>query len=106
MDSYETVNFKMYIEPDSAIRTAEEFAQTLNTWARQQARHLTILELSMEPLIELEGRRYVCRLAEPRLVRYNHSLFHGFNRHGINGTVGILGGFKWVYLYEAPEGGR
>ena len=100
MDSYETVNFKFYFEPTGEIRSVEEFVRELKLWSRQQAREMEILDASMEPRIRLEGKNFLCRLADPKLSRYNHALFHGLNRHGINETVGILRGFKWVYLYE------
>ncbi len=97
---YMDLDFEMFFEPDGGINTPEEFTEALIAWARHENKELTILEESMEPVVRLDGKQYLCKLGSPRVAAANNSLWKKFGFKGINASHGYLG-YKWVYLYGA-----
>ena len=77
------LDFALYFEPENGITTAREFTDALLAWARQENRDITILEEGMEPQVELDGKTYRCRLAEPALATQNNPLRKAL---GLKGT--------------------
>ena len=94
------LDFKMYFEPDSGIADEWDLTDELCKWANRQKRDLVILEESMDPLVEIDGKRYRCHLAEPSLAGQNNPIWKGMCWKGINHSPGRFLGYKWVYLYE------
>ena len=88
------LNFRMYFEPEAGINSAREFTDALMAWANQEKKDLTILEESMEPRVQVDGKEYICRLADPDLQRQK------LLKTGYTHSVGGFLGYKWVYLYE------
>ena len=86
-------NHSMYIEPSDPITTPREFTDQLVKHFSQEGTSITVQEESMEPVIEVDGVRYVCRLGEP---------FRAFNPLHIpirSGSMSYLG-YQWIYLYR------
>lgn len=94
------LDFSLYFEPEGGINTPEEFTKELMDWARKEEKHLCILEETMEPIIDLDGEKYVCKLADAEVASQNNPLWKLFCKQGVNHSVGKLLGYKWVYLYK------
>ena len=94
------LGFALYFEPEAGINTPREFLDELFAWAKREKRDLTVLEESMEPVVSLDGERYVCRLADPNLAQQNNPLWKLACRQGVTRSVGPFLGYKWVYLYR------
>ena len=98
---YTNLDYKLYFEPEGGINTPREFTDALVSWSNREHKQLVILEESMEPLVEVDGKRYVCRLADPLMGRQKNPLFKALNIQGYTHSVGPMLGYQWVYLYEA-----
>ena len=94
------LDFAAWFEPEAGINTPQEFTRELETWAEKAGHRLTMLNASMEPLIELNGKRFRCRLGDPKLAEQNNRLWKKFFPCGITHSVGPFLGYKWVYLYR------
>lgn len=86
-------NHDMYIEPTDPITTPAEFSHQLILHFTQAGKGVTLLELGMEPVIEVDGVTYVCRLGEP---------YRAFNPLRVPIRSGSLShlGYQWIYLYR------
>ena len=86
-------NHELYIEPTNPITTPQEFTQELVKYFSQEGKSITVQQESMEPVIEVEGVTYVCRLGEP---------YRAFNPLKVpirSGSLSYLG-YQWIYLYR------
>ncbi|MBM6896648.1 hypothetical protein H9X86_04575 [Pseudoflavonifractor capillosus] len=86
-------NHQMYIEPSDPITTPREFTDELVKHFSQQGKSITVQEESMEPVIEVDGVIYVCKLGEP---------YRAFNPLKVpirSGSLSYLG-YQWIYLYR------
>lgn len=86
-------NHDMYIEPTDPITTPQEFTHELVKYFSQEGKSITVHQESMEPVIEVEGVIYVCRLGEP---------YRAFNPLKVpirSGSLSYLG-YQWIYLYR------
>ena len=99
-----SLDFSCYFEPDSGIQTPQEFTQEIFAWAAQTKRDVTILKEGMDPVIQMDGKNYICRLAEPSLAQQNNPIWKLACKQGITHSVGKYLGYKWVYLYEENVG--
>lgn len=86
-------NYDLYFEPVNPITTPREFTDELIKYFSKENKFLTIIEESMEPIIEIKDCRYICKLGEPFR---SCKLF----KTPINPTSGIFLGYKWVYIYK------
>ena len=94
------LDFTMYFEPEDGIRSPSDFTAELTRWADREGRRLWVERESMEPVVELDGVRYECRLAEPGLAAQNHKLSKFLGGVGYNHSFGRFLGYDWVYLYK------
>lgn len=94
------LNFALYFEPEAGINSPREFTSELFHWAEKEKHDITILEESMEPVIQLDGEQYTCRLAEPKVASQNNPIWKLGCKQGITHSVGAFWGYKWVYLYK------
>ena len=92
------LNFALWFEPENGIRTPREFTDALLAWANREKKDMVILEESMEPMVCIGGKSYLCRLQDPDLQRQKALKF--LTKTGYTHSVGPLLGYKWVYLYE------
>lgn len=86
-------NHELYIEPTDPITTPQEFTHELVKYFSQEGKSITVQQESMEPVIEVEGVTYVCRLGEP---------YRAFNPLKVpirSGSLSYLG-YQWIYLYR------
>ena len=86
-------NHELYIEPTDPITTPQEFTHELVKYFSQEGKSITVQQESMEPVIEMEGVTYVCRLGEP---------YRAFNPLKVpirSGSLSYLG-YQWIYLYR------
>ena len=86
-------NHELYIEPTNPITTPQEFTHELVKYFSQEGKSITVQQESMEPVIEVEGVTYVCRLGEP---------YRAFNPLKVpirSGSLSYLG-YQWIYLYR------
>ena len=86
-------NHSMYIEPSDPITTPREFTGELVRHFSQESKSITVQEESMEPVIEVDGVIYVCKLGEP---------YRAFNPLKVpirSGSLSYLG-YQWNYLYR------
>lgn len=87
-------DYDLYFEPINPITTAREFTDELINYCSKENKDLTIIEETMQPTIEIEGNKYICKLGEPfRACK----LF----KTPINPTAGRFLGYKWVYIYKS-----
>lgn len=86
-------NHELYIEPTDPITTPQEFTHELVKYFSQEGKSITVQQESMEPVIEVEGVTYVCRLGEP---------YRAFNPLKVPIRSGALSylGYQWIYLYR------
>lgn len=54
-------------EPKEPIHTIKDFSRELLKYKKREGLDLTIIEESMEPIIDIEGRHYVCHLGDANL---------------------------------------
>ena len=94
------LNFTLYFEPEDPILEPGDFLRELISWTDREQRELVILEEGMEPRVRVDGKCYVCRLADPNLQRQKHSPVNRLMGTGITHSTGPYLGYKWVYLYE------
>ena len=97
------LNFTLYFEPEDGISTPREFTEALFAWADKEKKALVILEESMEPRIRLDGKHFLCRLAQPDLQAQRHFPLGSNDSAGFTHSLGRTLGYKWVYLYPADE---
>ena len=97
---YMDLNFQMFFEPENGINSPQEFSNEILSWANRKKKDIVILEESMEPKIELEQKKYICKLGDPDVASQNNPLWKALGFQGINHSVGRYLGYKWVYLYE------
>ena len=86
-------NHELYIEPTDPITTPQEFTHELVKYFSQEGKSITVQQESMEPVIEVEGVTYACRLGEP---------YRAFNPLKVpirSGSLSYLG-YQWIYLYR------
>ena len=86
-------NHELYIEPTDPITTPQEFTHELVKYFSQEGKSITVQQESMEPVIEVEGVTYACRLGEP---------YRAFNPLKVPIRSGALSylGYQWIYLYR------
>lgn len=86
-------NHELYIEPTDPITTPQEFTHELVKYFSQEGKSITVQQESMEPVIEVDGVTYVCRLGEP---------YRAFNPLKVPIRSGALSylGYQWIYLYR------
>ena len=95
---YMDYDYALHMEPEGGIGSPREFTDELFAWASREHRDLVILEESMEPQVELDGKTYVCRLGDPDLGRFR--LMKPLLKTGYTHSVGPHLGYQWVYFYE------
>lgn len=86
-------NHQMYIEPSDPITTPQEFTNELVTHFSQEGKSITVQQESMEPVIEVDGDVYICKLGEP------YRAFNPFHAPIRSGSMSYLG-YQWIYLYR------
>lgn len=91
--AYLPAKSKFFFEPDDPITTKREFTDELIKYANKKNLDLTILKESMEPIIRLDGKTYICMLEMPRTLHFPFSIFF----------VTKTFGFRFVYLYEVDS---
>ena len=96
-------DYAFFAEPSSGIESPQEFNDELCTWAAREHHDLEILLDSMEPLVLVDGKKYVCRLGEPNLVPVENLLFKKLNVPVYNRKFGRGLGYRWIYFYKTEE---
>ncbi len=86
-------NYDLYFEPENPITTPLEFTSEILCFSKKENQFVTILEESMEPIIKIEGTKYICRLGEP-LKQWNPF------KSPIRSNSARFLGYQWVYLYK------
>lgn len=86
-------NYDLYFEPENPITTPWEFTTEILLFSKREDLFVTILEESMEPTVEIENAKYVCRLGEP-LRAWNPF------KIPIRSNSARFLGYQWVYLYK------
>lgn len=81
---------KFFFEPNVPITTKREFTDELFKYAEREGKDLTILLEGMEPIVLLNGKKYICMLEMPRILNFPFSIFFST----------MTFGFRWVYIYE------
>ena len=80
-----------WFEPDEPILNKQEFTKELIKYAEREKLDLMILKEGIEPIVEINGERYMCMLESPRMLKFPWSIFFATS-HSF--------GFKFVYLYK------
>ena len=86
-------DYAFYLEPSNPITSSEEFKNELIKSFLQQNKEIIIIEESMEPVISIDGEKYICKLGEPFRA---WKLF----KTPINPIAGRFLGYKWIYAYH------
>ncbi len=73
-------------EPKEPINSIKDFSRELLKYKKREGLDLTIVQESMEPIIEIEGRRYVCELGEASLAETENPFQRAF---GMMNTVKV-----------------
>lgn len=71
-------------EPKEPIQSVRDFSRELLKYKKREGLDLTIIEESMAPIIEIEGRQYVCELGEANLAETENPFQRAF---GMMNTV-------------------
>lgn len=58
-----------YFEPTKPIETAKDFTEELLQYKEDEGNDLFILEEGLEPLVEIDGKKYRCFLEHPRMIQ-------------------------------------
>lgn len=82
-----------FFEPDDPITNKREFTDELIKYCKKENKDLTILHEGMEPIVLIDGEKYVCMLEQPRMI--NIPIIPAFYTSSY--------GFKWVYIYKYQE---
>lgn len=69
-------------EPKSSIESIEDFTRELLQYKKRENVDLTILEASMQPIIDIDGIHYQCELAIPRLDQTENPFQRAFGMIG------------------------
>ncbi len=87
---------KFVVEPKEPVLNRKEMTCELIDWAKQEGKDLTILREGMMPLIELDGKKYMCQLEIPRTVDvpFPFSALFFYTRSY---------GFRFIYIYEYQD---
>ena len=93
-------DFDLYIEPEEGINSARDFTSELLAWAKKENRDIIINEESMEPLITLDGEKYICKLGDVNATVAKNPIAKALKLKGLNRVVGPQLGYKWIYLYK------
>lgn len=93
-------NFDLYIEPEEGINSTRDFTSELLAWAKKENRDITINEESMEPLITLDGEKYICKLGDVNATVAKNLISKALKLKGLNRVGGPYLGYKWIYLYK------
>lgn len=80
-----------WFEPDEPILSKQDFTKELIKYAEREKLDLMILREGIEPIVEIEGERYMCLLESPRMLKFPWSIFFATSNSF---------GFKFVYLYK------
>lgn len=80
-----------WFEPDEPILSKQDFTKELIKYAQREKLDLMILREGIEPIVEIEGERYMCMLESPRMLKFPWSIFFATSNSF---------GFKFVYLYK------
>lgn len=86
-------DYDFYFEPINPITNSREFTDELINYFSKKNKFLIIIKESMEPIIEIENQRYICKLGEPFRA---WKLF----KTPINPIAGRFLGYKWAYIYK------
>lgn len=82
--------YSFYFEPNEPITTPREFTDELIAYGKREKKDLCITHEGMEPVVLIDGKKYLCILEQPRMV----------NTPVVPIFVSNTYGFKWVYIYE------
>lgn len=85
--------YAYFFEPDDPITTKREFTDELIKYCKKENKDLTIIHEGMEPVVLIDGEKYVCMLEQPRMI--NIPIIPAFYANSY--------GFKWVYIYRYQE---
>lgn len=89
-------DYDMFIEPENPIMTKEEFTNEIMKHFHKEDRFVTMTKESMEPEIEIDGEKYICRLGEP--FRTNKMF-----KFPVNPIAGRFLGYKFIYIYKEKK---
>lgn len=89
-------DYDLYFEPNNPITNPKEFSNELIRHFSCEKKFITIIEESMTPIIEIDDKRYVCKLGKPfsffKPLKY---IKFPLNPNSLNYL-----GYKWVYIYK------
>ena len=83
-----------WFEPEEPILKPEEFTKELELYCGQKGKTLEFLHEGMEPVVRIDGKKYVCMLEHPRTVQTK-----GLLRILFPFFAPKTYGFKFVYVY-------
>jgi hypothetical protein len=84
------VKYSFYFEPEQPITIDREFTDELIKYCKKENKDLTILHEGMEPVVMIDGQKYICMLEQPRTINIPFLPAFYINSYG----------FKWVYIYK------
>lgn len=79
-----------YFEPDEPITNSKEFTNELIKYCNKNNKDLTIIHEGMEPVVIIDGAKYLCMLEQPRMI--DIPILPAFYVQSY--------GFKFVYFYN------
>lgn len=82
--------YQYYFEPKNPITNEREFTEELIKYCDSNKNDLTIIHEGMEPIIIINGIKYIAMLEMPKVI--NIPFLPTFYASSY--------GFKWVYLYK------
>lgn len=89
-------DYDLFFEPENPINTEREFTDEIINYCEREKRELIILQEGMEPIVEIDSEKYVCKLGEAFRV---WKIF----KMPINANSYRNLGYKWVYLYKLEK---
>lgn len=82
---------KYVIEPIEPVLNESDFIRELLKWADQKVHPFQIIRAGMEPVVEISGEKYICKLEPPKRIMGLGAL----NTSSSHMTLG----YKFIYLY-------
>lgn len=77
-------------EPKSSIESTEDFTRELLLYKKRENVDLIIVEASMKPIVDIDGVRYHCELASPRLDQTENPFQRAFGMIGHDSRKAVV----------------
>lgn len=97
MYKFVPVTYQLWFEPENPIMNKADFVDELIKYGKNEKREINILHVGMEPIVEIDGKKFLAMLESPHMVRLPKILWL---LSPLFTQYIYTYGFKFVYLYK------